>query len=148
MCSSSDHGINLCPYYACYIQPNFVSPWDSTDIVVTLPDSSFPLAQSTGLEVGEPFGFDARFSVTDACLESEDTLDEVYNLDKTPLEGSRNMLVHEESTCLGCNNVLLIPLIIPMFPLFVQNPLLPLSITLICPLIILRFMILMLIWAM
>ena len=87
LCNSSDHASNSCPHYACYDQPNFVSLWDSTNVVLTLPDSSFPLAQCTGLEVGEPFRFDARFDVSDPCFKSEDILDEVYNLDKTLLEG-------------------------------------------------------------
>jgi len=26
LCSSSDHATNLCPYYACYAQPNYASP--------------------------------------------------------------------------------------------------------------------------
>jgi len=51
--------------------------------------------------VGEPFGLVARFDVADACFKSEDTLDEVHDLDKTPLEGSCDVLVHEESPSLG-----------------------------------------------
>ena len=60
--------------------------------------------------MGEPFGFDARFDVSDACFKSEDILDEVHDLDETPLEGSRDVFMHEESPSLGCNNVLPNPL--------------------------------------
>ena len=62
---------------------------DNTDVVVTLHDSSFPLAQYTGLKVGEPFGVVARF--IDSCFNSKDTLDKVYDLVETPLELS---LIH------------------------------------------------------
>jgi len=81
LCNSSHHATNSCPYYAYYVQPNFASPMDNTDDVLTVPDSSFPLAQCTGLEVGEPFWFD----VSDACYESKDTFDKVHNLDYTHL---------------------------------------------------------------
>ena len=50
------------------MQPDFVSPKDNSDIVISLHDSSFPLAQCTGLGEGDPFGFDARFDFADACL--------------------------------------------------------------------------------
>ena len=56
-------------------------------MVLTLPYSSFPLAQYMGLEVGEAFGGIARFSVADGCFESEEILDEVHALDKTPSFG-------------------------------------------------------------
>jgi len=55
MCNSFDHDINSRPYYACYAQPKSSSPKDNIDVALTLPDSSFPLAQCTTLEVGEPF---------------------------------------------------------------------------------------------
>ena len=42
--------------YACYAQPDLASPKDNTDVVMTLPNSSFPLAQCMGLEVSERFG--------------------------------------------------------------------------------------------
>jgi len=77
---------------------------DNIDDVVTLPNSSFLLAQCTGLEASEPFGFDARFGVTDACVESEDTLEEVYNLIETPLEESRDVFVPKDSPNLGFDN--------------------------------------------
>ena len=44
MCNSFDHAINLCPYYACYAQLDFTSPGDNADVVLALPNSSFPLA--------------------------------------------------------------------------------------------------------
>ena len=47
LCGSSNHNIVSCPFYACYTQS----------------DSSFPLAQCTGLEGGEPFGLIAKFDV-------------------------------------------------------------------------------------
>ena len=76
LCNSSGHETNLCPYYACYTQPYFASPIDNIDVVLSSPDSSFPLTQCMGLEVGKPFGFDARFDVADASFRSEDILDE------------------------------------------------------------------------
>jgi len=84
LCNSSDHDINSHPHYVCYTQPNFAPPMGNTKVVLTLHDSSFPLAKCTRLEVGEPFGIVARFSFNDACFKSGDTFDEVYDLDKTP----------------------------------------------------------------
>jgi len=37
----------------------------------------------------------------DACFKSEDILDGVRDLDETPLEGSRDVFMHEESHSLG-----------------------------------------------
>jgi len=88
LCNSSDHEANSCRYYACYAQPDFLSLWDNTNVVLTLYDSSFPLTQCIGIEVAQPFGFVARFDVVDACFKSKDILDELHDLDKTPLEGS------------------------------------------------------------
>ena len=51
--------------------------------------------------MGEPFGFDDGFGVADACFKSQDTFDEVHNLDKFPLEGSHDVFMHEESPSLG-----------------------------------------------
>ena len=103
--------MNLCPYYACYAQPDFVSPWDNTDVVLTLPNSPFPLAQCTGLEVDEPFGVVARSSVVDASFELEDVFDKVHALVKTPLEVSHDVLVHDWSPPFGFDdNVLPNPL--------------------------------------
>ena len=45
LCHSSDYNINSCPYYTYYAQPDFASPSDNTDFVLTLPDSSFLSAQ-------------------------------------------------------------------------------------------------------
>jgi len=94
-CNSSHHDINSCPYYVCYVQPNFVSPWDNTDAVQSILDLSFPFSSVHGTRQDDPFGFDARFDVSDACFRSEDILHEVHDLGKTPLEGSRDVLVHE-----------------------------------------------------
>jgi len=105
---------------------------NNTDVILSLYNSSFPLAQCMGLEAGEPFGFD----VFDACFKSEDILDEVYYLDKTLLEGSHDVFVHKDLPSRGCNNALPNPLIIPMFHVFVHYPLNPSSIILIRPLII------------
>jgi len=74
---------------------------------LTLPDSSFPLAQCTGLEVGEPFGFIAKFGVANVCFKSEDILDKVHDLEKTTLEGSRDVFMHEESPNLGFDDIIL-----------------------------------------
>ena len=84
LCNSSDHDINSCPYYVCYAQPNFAPPMENTKLVLTLHDSSFPLAKCMGLEVGELFGVVATFSFTNACFEPGDTFDEVHDLDETP----------------------------------------------------------------
>ena len=51
--------------------------------------------------MGKSFGIVARSIVLDACFELEDILDEVHDLDKTPLEGSRDVLVHKESPSFG-----------------------------------------------
>ena len=74
LCSSSDHNANSCPYYACYAQPDLVSPRDSTVVILTLLDSSLPFAQCTGFNGGEPFRCAAGLSGVSACLEWEDTL--------------------------------------------------------------------------
>ena len=137
LCNSSNYDIDSCPYYTFYAQPDFVSPWDNTEVVLTLHDSSFPLAQCTGLEVGEPFGFGARFDIFDVVFKSEDTLHELHNLDKTPLEGSYDVFMHKESPTLVVIMLSQIPLIILMFHLCIYNSLLPLSMTLLIPLIIL-----------
>jgi len=57
--------------------------------------------------VGEPFGFVARFDVADACFKSEGILDKVHDLVETPLEGSRDVLVHEWSPSLGFDSIVL-----------------------------------------
>jgi len=85
----------------CFAQPDFASLRDNPDVVLTLPDSSFPLADYMGLEVGEPFGLVTKFSAMNACFELEDTLNQVHNLIKTPFEGSCDVFVHENSRGLG-----------------------------------------------
>jgi len=107
LCNSFDHATNSCPYYACYDQYDFVSPWDNTDVVLNLRDSSFRLAQCTGLKKGDPLGFDARFDFADACFELEDIFDKVLDLGKTPLGGALDVLVHEESPSLGFHDIVL-----------------------------------------
>jgi len=82
---------------------------DNTDLVLTLPDSPFPLAQCTGLKVGKLFSF-ARFDEVNACLEWGDTFDRVHNLIETPFEVSCDVYVHEDSSSLGFNYVILNPL--------------------------------------
>jgi len=64
LCGSSDHNIVTCPFYACYANP----------------DSSFPLAQCMGFEVGDPFGLIAKFDVGHSYCALEDTLNVVHNL--------------------------------------------------------------------
>ena len=107
MCSFSYHKTNSCPYYTCHDQPYLASPWDNTDVVLSLRDSSFPLAQCTGLEASEFFGVVARFDVVDACFKSVDFLDEVYDLDKTHLKGLSDVFMHEVSASLGFGNIVL-----------------------------------------
>jgi len=82
-------------------QPNFASSVDNTNVVLTLPNSSFPLAQWTGLEVRELYGIVARFSVGDAYFELEDTFYEVHDLVEMPLEGSHEVFMYELSPSLG-----------------------------------------------
>ena len=86
-------------------QPDVASPMDNTDIVLTLPDSSFPLAQCIGLEAGEAFGFIARFNVTNVCFKLEDTFHKVLDLVETPLEGSHDAFMHEESPNLDYDDI-------------------------------------------
>jgi len=99
---------------------------DNTDVVLSLHNSSFTFTQCTGLEAGEPFGFDARFDVSYACFKSEDILDEVHDLDKTLLEGSPNEFIRKDLPNLNCNNVLPNPPdhshVFPMCSLPSQSP--------------------------
>ena len=60
--------------------------------------------------MGEPFGFDARFDVSDACSMFEDILNEVHDLAKTPLERSRDVFMYKESPSLN-------------YDIYVPNPL-------------------------
>jgi len=91
--------------YACYAQPDFASSTDSIDIILTLPNSSFPLPQCTRLEIGKPFGVVSRFSIVDTCFESEDILDEVHALAATPLEGSSDVFMCEDFPSLGFDSI-------------------------------------------
>ena len=127
MCNSSDHNIISCPYYACYTQPDFAPPRDSTHVVLILHDSSLALAQCTGFERGEPFGYAMRLSGVSACLESKDTFDMVRNLVDTPLERSRDAFVHKESPSIACDNVLPNPLDHSHISTFCSQPLLSLG---------------------
>ena len=87
---------------------------------------------------GDSFRFDARFRVVDTCFESEGIFDKMHDLVETPLEGSHDVFVRDESPSLSFDDsVCAILLIIPMFHLCIYNPLLPLSMTLLSPLIIL-----------
>ena len=112
MCHSFDHDTILCPYYACYAHPN----------------SSFPLAQCTGLEVGGPFGLIAKFDVGDSYCALEETLDVVHNLLNTPLGGVVMIVCMRSLLAFILIMLSPIPLIIPMFPLRVRNSLFPPSI--------------------
>jgi len=94
MCNSSGHNLSSCPYYA-YYAPS---------------DLSLPLTQSMGLEVGEPFGFSASFGMNNALCGMEDTFDMEHNLVDTPLEGCRDVFMHEGFPSLACENVLPCPL--------------------------------------
>ena len=89
MCNSSIHNVSSCPYCAycahCYL--------------------SLPLTQGLRLEVGEPFGLDASFGMNNDLCGFEDTLDRDHNLIDTPLEGCREVFVHEGSSSLTCDNV-------------------------------------------
>jgi len=87
------------------VQSDFVSPWGNINVVLSLRDSSFPLVQCTRLEVGEPFRGVDRFDVVDACFKSEDTLEEVYDLVETHLEGSPDVFVHKDFPSLDFNNI-------------------------------------------
>jgi len=126
--SSSDHATNSCSYYACCTQPYFASLIDNTEIVPTLNGLSFPLASCMGLGEGDPFGFDARPDVADACFNWEDILDEVHDLDKTPLEGWRDVFMQEKSHSLGCDYAFPNPLDHYHVSLTCSNPLFPPSI--------------------
>ena len=86
MCNSSNHNANSYPYYVCCAQHDFASPRFNTNVVLTLPDSSLPLAQCMGFKVGKPFGYVARLNGASACLEFEGIFNKVHDLAWTPLE--------------------------------------------------------------
>ena len=123
--------------YVLIMQPNFASPRYNTDVILTLHDSSLPLSQCTGFEVGDPFRYVARLSGASACLESEGMFGGVHDLVRIPLEGCRDVFVHEQFCSLGCENVLPTPSIILMFLPNVPSLHRPLSLISMCPLIIL-----------
>ena len=92
-----------------------------------------------GLEVGEPFRFITKFGVANVCFKSKDILDEVHDLDKTHLEGLRDVFMHEEPPSLGFDDIVLPNAleIIHMLPLCVHQLLFPPNILEMRPLIIL-----------
>jgi len=94
MCSSSDHIITSCPFYACYPEA----------------DLSLPLVQYTRFEVSEAFGLVAKFDMDVACCESEDMFDVVRNLLEPPFKVSCDVYVHKNSSSLGSNYVIYNPL--------------------------------------
>ena len=71
LCSTSSHNVSTCPYYLLYAHS----------------DLPLPLAQCTGLEGGESFGYAANFGMTDALWGLEETLEMEHHLVYTPLEG-------------------------------------------------------------
>ena len=89
LCHSSDRNISSCPYYGSYAHL----------------ESSLPLTQCTGFKVGEPFGLVARFVMNNAYCGLETPFEELHHLVETPLEGCRDMFVHEGSPSLGCDDV-------------------------------------------
>jgi len=56
--------------------------------------------------VGEPFGLCASFGTNNALCGLEDTFDMEHNLVDTPLEGCRDVFMHEGSYSLACDHVL------------------------------------------
>jgi len=89
LCNTSTHNVSSCPYYAYYAHS----------------DSSLPLTRCTGLEVGEPIRLDASLGMNSVLCRFEYTLDREHNLVDTPLEGCREVFVHEGSSSLTCDNV-------------------------------------------
>ena len=128
MCNSSAHNISLCPYYAYFAHS----------------DSSLPLTQSMRLEVGEPIRLVARFGMNNACCGLEDTFDMEDNLVDTPLQGCRDVFMHEGSPSLACDYVLPSPLEHSHVSTLCSQPSFSPSILMMYPFIILRFVILIL----
>jgi len=62
------------------------------------------------LGVGEPSALGASFGMNNSLCGMEDTFDMEHNLVDTPLEGCRDMLVHEGSPSLVCDDVFPSPL--------------------------------------
>jgi len=63
-----------------------------------------------GLEVCEPIGLVASFGMNNVCCGLEDTFNIEHNLVDTPLQGCRDVFMHEGSPILACDNVLPSPL--------------------------------------
>ena len=79
----------------------------------------------------------------------EDALNMEHSIVDIPLEGCRDVFMHEESPSLTCENVLPSPLEHSHVFTFCSTPLFSFEyILMMFPLIILRFVILMLIWRM
>jgi len=57
--------------------------------------------------VGEPFGLSTNFGMNNALYGLEATFDMEHNPVNIPLEGCRDVFMHEESPSLACENVLL-----------------------------------------
>ena len=85
------------------------------------------------------------FGMDNTLCGLEDTFNMEHNLVDTALEGCRDVFMHEESPSLACENVLPSPLEHSHISTFFYNLHFPLSVLLMCPLINLRFVILMLI---
>ena len=64
-----------------------------------------PLAQCTGLEGGESFGYAANLGMDNALCGLEETLEREHHLVYTPLEGCQDLFVHEGSSSLTYDNV-------------------------------------------
>jgi len=94
LCNTSAHNVSSYPFYASYAHL----------------DLSLPLAQCTGLEGGEPFGYAANFGMNYDLCGLGDALDREHNLVSTPLEGCQDLFVHEGSSSLYYENVLPNPL--------------------------------------
>ena len=80
---------------------------DNVEVILSLRDSSFPLAQCTRLEVCGPFEGIARFSTVDACFKSEDIFGKMHDVLKTSLEGSCEVFMYEEPPSLDFDNIAL-----------------------------------------
>ena len=57
-----------------------------------------------GVRGGEPFGYAANFGMNYDLCGFEDTLDRVYSLVSTPLEGYQDLFVHEGLSSLSYEN--------------------------------------------
>ena len=80
LCTTSAYNVSSCPFYACYTHLD--------------------------LSLREPFGYAANFGMNYDLCGLEDTLDRVYNLVSTLLEGYRNLFVDEASSSLSYETVI------------------------------------------